>query len=270
MSKGYADYVIAMMREVDREIQRELDGVEVPLFRDRFENWLKTDTNLSAGTQTNYMRWLGKADSWICDSDSDHDFWTLLKKAWDASDFGRAKALCNGYEKLLLDEKKEAEAESKDEWGASGKEIGDWISAFRKYCKFHDELMKKASVDQRARAAMIESSRETARHLFLEDRFCIWGEGEGLAEDTMDSYVSFIKRVNHDYFCKTGYDWLHDFLPGYVKTKNAAKIKEMFAVMDRALSERIDSCNETEMTTAAFINGRSALRKYSDFIKTLI
>ena len=268
MSKGYADYVIAIMREIDREIQREQDGVESPLFRDKFEEWLKTDTNLSDSSKTNYMRWLGKADSWICDTD--YDFWTLLKKAWDQSDFGRAKALCIEYENLLLDEKKEAEQKGKEEWGVSDKEIGNWISAFHKYCKFHDEQIEKALVQQRSRAAMIESSRQTARHLFLEDRFCIWGEKAKLTEETMDSYVSYIKRINRDLFCKTGYDLLHDFLPGYVKTKNAAKIGEMFAAMLRKLNERIDSYNETEMPRSAFIQGRTALRKYADFIKTLI
>ena len=30
MTKGYADYVIAMALEIDREIKRELEGVEMP------------------------------------------------------------------------------------------------------------------------------------------------------------------------------------------------------------------------------------------------
>lgn len=65
MSKGYADYVIAIALEVDREIMRERDGVEVPLFGNEFEEWLKESEELSEASVVNYMRWLHKADSWI-------------------------------------------------------------------------------------------------------------------------------------------------------------------------------------------------------------
>ncbi len=71
MTKGYADYVIAMALEIDREIKRELEGVEMPLFRQKYEEWLKAQ-GLAESSRVNYMRWLHKADSWIFDSD--HDF----------------------------------------------------------------------------------------------------------------------------------------------------------------------------------------------------
>ncbi len=111
MTKGYADYVIAMALEIDREIKRELEGVEMPLFRQKYEEWLKAQ-GLAESSRVNYMRWLHKADSWIFDSD--HDFWTLLNKAWNASDFGTAKALCKEYEDLLLEEKEHAKKEGKE------------------------------------------------------------------------------------------------------------------------------------------------------------
>ena len=63
---------------------------------------------------------------------------------------------------------------------------------------------------------------------------------------------------------------MQDFLPGYVKTRNQAKIDEMFKAMDRKLTERIDSYDETEMSREAFMNGRSALRSYVKFIKSVI
>lgn len=41
MSKGFADHIINMARLVDREFQREHDGVEAPLFKESFYEWLK-------------------------------------------------------------------------------------------------------------------------------------------------------------------------------------------------------------------------------------
>lgn len=266
MSKGYADYLCVLAREIDREFQRESDGVEAPLFCDEFEEWLKTE--VSESSQVNYMRWLRKADTHICDLD--RDFWTLLKKAWDASDFEKAKTLCDEYEKQLLDEKAKAEEMGEKEFGESGKEIGNWGSAFRKYQKFHEEQIKKADADKKALAAMIEASRQTANHLFLSFRFTLWGIANGMSESTMESYVSYIKRINRELFSKTGYDILHEYLPGYVKNKNIAKIDEMFGAMDDKLTERIGNLDETEMSVNNLKNCRSALCKYAEFIKSVI
>ncbi len=47
MSKGYADYLVALAREIDREYQRNADGVEVPIFGKEYEEWLKTQKSLS-------------------------------------------------------------------------------------------------------------------------------------------------------------------------------------------------------------------------------
>ncbi|MDE7115585.1 MAG: hypothetical protein K2O56_04070, partial [Muribaculaceae bacterium] len=187
-----------------------------------------------------------------------------------ASYYQTAKALSSEYERLLLEDTEQAKKEGKEEWGESAEEIGNWISAFRKYRKFHDRQIEEVDIVKKSRSAMIEASRETARHLLLESHFSIWGISTGLTEDTMDSYVSYIKRVNRDLFCKTGYDFLHDFLPTYVKTKNKAKINEMFAAMNKILDERIDSYNETEMSREAFKNCRTALNRYARFIEAII
>lgn len=266
MSKGYADYLCVLAREIDREFQRESDGVEAPMFCTEFEEWLKSE--ISDGSRVNYMRWLRKADAQICDLD--HDFWTLLKKAWNASDFEKAETLCDEYEKQLLDEKAKAEEMGKEEYGESGKEIGDWVSAFRKYRKFHEEQITKAPADKKAFAAMIEASRQTANRLYLAEPFVLWAISKGLADDTMESYVSEIKSVNRKLFCKTGYDILHRYLPGYVKTKNEVKINEMFRAMDAKLIERIDNLDETEMSVSCLTNARAALRKYAEFIHSVI
>lgn len=266
MSKGYADYLVAMARELDRDFQREADGVESPLFSNEFEEWLKAE--VSERSQNNYKRWLQKADAWICESD--RDFWALLKKTWDASDFETARTLCTEYENLLVEEKAKAEKEGKEKFGESGKEIGNWVSAFRKYKKFHEEQIEKAATHKIVMSAMIEASRETSRRLFLGARFIMWGEAQGNKKRTMETYVSKIKAINRDLFCKTGFDLLYDFLPGYVKTKDRVKIDEMFSAMNEKLTERINDFNETEMSREEFMIVRAALSKYAEFINCLI
>ena len=265
MSKGYADYLCALAREVDREFQRDADGVEAPLFKKAFEEWLQTQ-NLSEDSQENYKRWLRKADEWICTTES--DFWTLLKRAWDVGDFRTARTLCDNYEKELKTGKSQAEELGKEEWGESAKEIGNWISAFHKYEEFFEAQIEKASNSKQTRNAMIESARASAGDLFMEASFISWGSTKGKAEGTMKSYASYIKHVNRDLFCKTGYDILQKYLPVYVKTGNEAKINEMFASMDRILSKRIDNIDETDMPLSALTNGRAAIRSYADFIRT--
>ena len=266
MSKGFADYLIAMARELDRELWRDNDGVEVPLFSERYDEWLKTESKISESSQVNYKRWLRKADEWICHSD--RDFWTLLTKAWQSSDFDTVRNLCFEYEAELSEEKANAEKDS--EYGESPKEMGNWISAFRNYVKFLDKELEKAAVDKKAFAAMIATSRETAHNLLFSNQFINWGVKNGKTEGTMESYVSNIKRANKELFCKTGYDLLHYFLPGYIKTKNKAKIDEMFNAMIKKLTERIDTRDETEMNLDGLQNSRSALTAYARFIKAVV
>lgn len=268
MSKGYADYLVAMAREIDRDFQRDADGVDVPLFSNEYQEWLKLDKKVSESSQYNYNKWLEKADAWICESD--RDFWTLLKKAWDSNDFETARNLCKKYENQLLEEKAQAEKEGKEEFGESANMIGNWVSAFRKYCKFFEERMQKAETDIRMKSEMIEKSRQTSKKLFLSAPFTLWGMANGLAESTMDSYVSSIRRVNREVFCKSGHDTLSENLPKYVKAKNELLVNELFGMLDFEIAARLDKLDETEMPVDSLKNCRAALKKYAEFIKSIL
>ena len=268
MSKGYADYLVAIAREIDRDFQRDADGVDVPLFRSEYEEWLKAEGKLSEQSQDNYNQWLKKADAWICESD--YDFWTLLKKAWVAADFETVRHLCKEYEDKLLSEKAQAEKDGKEVYGESAKMIGNWISAFRKYCKFFEERTQEAETDKRMKSEMIEKSRQASKKLFLCTPFTLWGMANGVAESTMESYVSSIKRVNREVFCKGGHDVLSENLPKYVKAKDVVATNELFGILDFEIAERLDKLDETEMPVDSLENCRSALRKYTEFIKSII
>lgn len=268
MSKGYADYLVALAREIDRDFQRDADGVDVPLFSTDYEEWLIAEGKISEQSQENYNKWLEKADAWMCESD--RDFWTLLKKAWDESDFETARSLCKEYESQLLEEKAQAEKEGKKEFGESAKMIGNYVSAFRKYCKFFEEQIQKAETDQRMKSEMIEKSRQTSKQLFLSTPFTLWGMAKGYAESTMDSYISNIKRVNREVFCKSGHDALSENLPKYVKAKNELLVNELFGILDFEIAEHLDKLDETEMPIKSLENCRAALKKYAEFINSII
>ncbi len=267
MSKGLADHIVVSSRLLDREIERKLRGVEMPLFKEEYYEWLKTQEKLSEGSIVNYMRWLGNADELI--DVEGKDFYTCFQKSFDQFDYDTCKELIKWYDRLLTEEIEQAEKEIICE---TPKTISNWRSAFRKHADFLSLCMTNAIGEAKKQNERIQRSRESASSLFLENRFFIWmispDNPKKVVPDTADSYVSNIKSVNKKLFCKTGYDLLA-WLPGFIKTKNTAKINEMFDAMDRKLTERISEGNETEMTLRQLENSRSALRRYAEFIRSL-
>lgn len=140
MSKGYADYLCALGREIDRDICREMDGVEVPYLAEAFSLWLTNSevSNLKESSVKQYLQWLKKADELICFGE-DWDFYVLLKKAMESDDFDRAKELCEKYDKLLTKEMNEIDCMK---CGISSDDVRNCRSAFRKYNDFICETIQ--------------------------------------------------------------------------------------------------------------------------------
>ena len=252
---------------LDREIRRKLEGVEMPLFMEEYYEWLRTHEKLSEGSIVNYRVWLENADELI-DGDG-RDFYMLFKKSLEECDYATCDELIKWYDGLLTNEIEEAK---KEVVCFSPKTLINWRSAFRKHADFLRMCIANDSEEAKKKNERIQRSRESASSLFLENRFFVWlispDNPKKIVAKTAESYVSNIKSVNKKLFCKTGYDFLA-WLPGYIKTKNTTKIKEMFDAMDRKLTERIGEGNETEMTSRQLENSRSALRRYAEFIKSL-
>lgn len=120
---------------------------------------------------------------------------------------------------------------------------------------------------------MKDNIHEGDYSLSYEDRFLKWlispDNPKRLAKNTAGSYVSYIKTVNRKLFCKTGFDILA-LIPEFVETKNITKINEMFAAMDSKLTERITEADEAEIPLNSLNNARAALRRYAEFIKSLV
>jgi len=272
MSKGLIDAMIVSGDLLDREIERKLDGVEMPLFKDEYYEWLKAQKELSEGSIVNYKRWIENADELIYFDGK--DFYMLFKKAFDECDYATCDELIKWYDGLLTDEIEQAKKEEvkNEDICLTSKTLGNWRSAFRKHADFLRMCIANDLEESKRKNERIQRSRESASSLFLENRFFIWmispNNPKKVVPDTAESYVSNIKSVNKKLFCKTGYNLLA-WLPGFLKTKNTAKIKEMFDAMDRKLTERIGEGNEAEMPLRQLENSRSALRRYAEFIKSL-
>lgn len=267
MSKGFADLLVVSARQLDREIERELEGVEMPLFKEEYFEWLKTQKKLSEGSIVNYKRWLENADELVYVDGK--DFYTLFKKSFDESDYATCDELIRWYDGLLTEEIEQAKKKIFDE---TPEAISNWRSAFRKHADFLSLCMTNAIRESKEQNERIQKSRESASTLFLENRFFGWlispDNPHKVVPDTAESYVSQIKSVNKKLFCKTGYDILA-MLPGFIKTNNTTKINEMFDALDGKLTERINEKNETEMSLRQLENSRSALRKYAEYIKSV-
>lgn len=248
-----------MEKLLDREVERYEEGVEVPFMKDEYYEWLEARKELSEGSKVNYKIWLNNADDMICVDGN--DFYALLKNAFEGCEYDRCEECLGWYDGLLT-----REIEREDD--KRSKAIRDWRSAFRKYADFMRECMAEAKRNER-----IRKSRESASSLFLENRFFGWmispDNARRIAVDSAESYVSYIKSANKKLFCKTGYDILA-MIPGFIKTKNVVKINEMFDAMDGKLTERINEMNETEMPLGSLNNSRTALRRYAEFIKSIV
>lgn len=267
MSKGFADLLVVSARLLDREIERELEGVEMPLFKEEYYEWLKTQEKLSEGAIVNYKRWLENADELIYVDGK--DFYTLFKKSYDQCDYATCDELIRWYDGLLTAEVEQAKKRID---GETPETLSNWRSAFRKHADFLSLCITNAIGEAKKQNERIQKSRESASTLFLENRFFGWlispDNPNKVVPDTAESYVSQIKSVNKKLFCKTGYNILA-MLPGFIKTNNTAKINEMFEALDGKLTERINDMNETEMSLRQLENSRSALRRYAEFIKSI-
>ena len=262
MSAGYADYLVAMAKLFDRELEREMNGVEVPLFKEEYEEWLQEQ--VAESTKENYLTALLKLDDMICIPEK--DFYTRFRDEFEKCNYGECDNLIACYDNEISNEIEYAE---KGESGIKPKTISDYRSSFRKYAEFLRLCMQNACEDAKKQHERIEKSRESANTLFMANRFRTWlTESEKIASSTAGSYVTYIKSTNKNLFCKTGYDLL-SLVPAYLKNKNFSKLDEMFTAMDGKLTERIEEYNENEMPVGSLQNARTALRAYAKFIKTL-
>lgn len=169
MSKGLIDAMIVSGDLLDREIRRKQEGVDVPLFKEEYFEWLRTHENFSEDSITIYKRWLENADEYI-DGDG-RDFYMLFKKSLDECDHVTCEALIKWYDGLLTDEIEQAK---KEVVCFTPKALTNWRTAFRKHADFLRVCIVNDSEEAKSKNERIQRSRQSASSLFLEKRFVDW------------------------------------------------------------------------------------------------
>lgn len=67
MSKGYVDYVIANALHIDCEFKRDCDGIEWPIFKDDYLEWLADEqkSGVVKSSQPGYLSAITKLVEYI-------------------------------------------------------------------------------------------------------------------------------------------------------------------------------------------------------------
>ncbi|MCH5214358.1 MAG: hypothetical protein J1E97_04130, partial [Muribaculaceae bacterium] len=131
MSKGYNAYLFALARQIDREFEREANGIEVPYLKEEFIKWMDKAAGISESVRKNYHHWITKLD--IEFFPYDEDLFEELKKAFEEKDYDRVEELIKKYDDIITEW---IEIAKKEDAGYPAKSISDWRSAFRKYAEF--------------------------------------------------------------------------------------------------------------------------------------
>ena len=265
MSKGYNAYLCALARQIDREFEREANGVEVPYLKEEFIRWM-TVNNGTETTRKNYLHWIKKLD--IEFFTGDEDLFEELKKAFEAKDYDRVEALIKKYDDIITEW---IELAKKGKIEIPAKSISDWRSGFRKYIEFLRWAIQ--TLKNGEKQILIDKAKKSADNLFMREKFIDWAirldNPDSVSLETAQTYASRIKNANKSIFCKSGQDYLA-LLPGLVKKHDVENLSTMFDLMDKILTKRIEEKDESEMNLNELGNARSGLRLYAKFINSML
>ena len=136
MSKGFADMLVASARELDREIERDIKGIEVPYLEQGYRNWAVKYPHLESATIDKYVRHVKRADKEFFTSDE--DFFELLQEKIKSGKFDEVNNLFDKYIAIIT---KWYDLSLKEELDLKSTTIRDWRSAFKSYRDFFIEYL---------------------------------------------------------------------------------------------------------------------------------
>lgn len=267
MSKGFADMLVASARELDREIEREIKGIEVPYLEQGYRNWAAKFPHLEPATIDKYVKYVKKVDTEFFVSDE--DLFELLPEMILSGKFDEVNKLFDRYISVI------------DEWHAWSKKedigiksstIRDWRSAFKSYRNFFIEYLIPVIREKLGRSdentKPLTEMKPKKNPIFGEDRFVKWMLDEGMTYGSSNSYMSLLRRYNRDVLLKNdgGVDYLAR-IPLYLQSKDSGAVIEMFNQLISDLDSYLyDDCNPTTLRPNQISNFRAVLRKYAKFI----
>lgn len=260
--KGLASYICSNIKEVEREIERSMHATEIPYLKDDYRNWMSEKDDKKPSVVNAYVSYLKSADINLFTYED--DFFELLKSAFIQRKFDEISIMFDKYIGIINEW---FEDSKKEDVGIRTKLLSDWRSGYKNYRKFFEyriaqlkEQEKNASnVEERTEKAVLKSEKD----LFMSVRFAEWLKHNGV--NSASSYISYIKNINRDFFCKLqpkGTDLL-SMIPKYLK-EQPDQLIEYLLYLEGILNEEIKK-NATDVPKY-LTNGRSALRQYHKFI----
>lgn len=138
--KGFVEYLIQMNAQLERELERDSMGLEVPYMKDSYCDWLQKKDGKKENVAKSYISYLKSVDSEFFLGED--DFFEQLRDCVENGNPDRMNGLFDRYSAIIDDWLGYSE---KEDIGISAKTIRDWRSGFRSYRKFMTELCKSGN-----------------------------------------------------------------------------------------------------------------------------
>lgn len=265
MAKGLSNHVCSIIKEVEREIEREMNATEVPYLEGGYRKWMDKEDGKKPSVINCYVSYLKSADRRLFDDEE--DFFELLKRALNKGRFDEIAVLFDKYIGIITEW---IEDSKKEDVGITTKKLSDWRSGYNNYRKFFEYIvsfMKEDDGNVGSETEELTKIPESTDKLFLSDQFIDWMVEEGIGERSASSYVSYIKRTNKDFFCKVtknNIDPLASLASLLKRTPNGAM--NMLIDLEGHLVEEISNKKYSTMPLESLTKGRAAFRQYIKFM----
>lgn len=267
MSKGFADMLVASARELDREIERDIKGIEVPYLEQGYRNWAVKYPHLEPATIDKYVKYVKRADVEFFLSED--DFFELLPNALLSGEFDDVSQLFDRYIAII---DKHYDWSKKEDIGIKQNTIRDWRSAFNSYRDFFIEYLIPVMKEKLGRSdentKPIPEVEPKKKPILGEDRFVEWMQEEGMSYGSAHSYMSRLRGFNRDILLKNkrGIDFLAQ-IPRHLQSKNPGAAIDMLNKLISILEDYLHGDNKsTPQRLQKISNYKAALIKYAKFI----
>lgn len=265
MAKGLSSYVCSNIKEIEREIEREANATEVPYLEEGYRKWMDKKDGKKPSVVNAYVSYLKSADNNLFTYEE--DFFELLKRALTQSRFDEIPKLFDKYIGIINEW---LEDSKKEDVGIKTKKLSDWRSGYYNYRKFFEFLIANLKGQAESTPIKVEIPESTNK-LFMSNQFFDWLVAHEIGKNSASSYVSFIKHINKDFFCKitkNNVDLLA-LIPRYL-AERPDKLMDMLLELEGRLVEEINERKHSTMPLNSLFNGRSGFRQYMKFMSEVV
>lgn len=258
--------LLASARALDREIDREIKGVEVPYLEEDYRNWAAKCQHLDPATIDKYVKYVKRADKEFFTSEE--DFFELLRERIKAGAFEEVDKVFDKYISIVTGWHDLSQEEELD---FSSSTIRNWRSALNSYRNFFVEYLIPANKEKLGNGDNTKPDVEVEpkkMSILGEDRFVEWMQEEGMSYGSAHSYMSLLRGCNRDILLKNkrGIDFLGQ-IPIYLKSKNYWAAIDMLNKLISVFDGYLHGDNKTTPQRLHKISSyRAALSKYAKFI----